>query len=318
MQSMWRAILPCVVAIVWTAAPAHALKFEPVDSKLLPPGVTSALWVRDCGRLGFGDQNCPEEQKGFSQGDSGRLSRELSGRRYDEIWLASNGGNLDEGIKIGELLRSVQATVRVPPRQACISACTVAFLGGLFRYIDLEKGATYQVHAASSYSKVPSGSAFLSAVVKDPEVALPELTAEEARDTRELAHRLFVHFLKALHPLGQLPPGREGATLQQLRALPAAQSAYRGSSQLATDAQTIRREGGAAAQEILMRIERDSMDQAIEELRSLLPVLGNRSGPALNILETMYSSRILGTSSLSYETLLQMGFITKLFDPAKP
>jgi len=67
-----------------------------------------------------------------------------------------------------------------------------------------------------------------------------------------------------------------------------------------------------------MRLERESMQQAIDELRPMLPSLGPRAEPALHMLETMYTSRITGTASLSYETLLQMGYITKVFDPSKP
>jgi hypothetical protein len=117
-----------------------------------------------------------------------------------------------------------------------------------------------------------------------------------------------------------LPPGREDANRMVLRNwLRAAQpSRYRSSPQFQQDVATVKREGVAAVQEILMRLERDTMQVAIDELRRLLPELGPRAEPALRMLETMYSSRITGTASLSYETLLQMGYITKVFDPSKP
>jgi hypothetical protein len=136
---------------------------------------------------------------------------------------------------------------------------------------------------------------------------------------RETAHELFMHFQKALQPLGQLPPGREESNRQRLRSLlrGSTSGAYRDSPQLMKDAERIRREGVPAAQEILMRIERDSMQQAIDELTPLLPALGPRAEPALKMLEAMYSSRITGTASLSYQTLVQMGYVTELFDPAK-
>jgi hypothetical protein len=77
----------------------------------------------------------------------------------------------------------------------------------------------------------------------------------------------------------------------------------------------IRREGVPAAQEILMRIERDSMQVGLEEIRSILPSLGPRAEPALRMVETMYSSRITSTAVLSRQTLVQMGYVTELFDP---
>jgi hypothetical protein len=137
---------------------------------------------------------------------------------------------------------------------------------------------------------------------------------------RQLGQTLFLFFQKAVHPLGQLPPGLEEANSALFaRALSRPLSMdYRGSPQARTDAETVRREGAPAAQAILMRFERDAMQRSIEEIRQMLPSLGSRAEPALRMLEAMYSSRITGTASLSYETLLQMGYITQLFGPSKP
>jgi len=308
------------------AAPASALKFEPVDPKLLPPGVKSALWVRDCGRA-FGDKQCAEGEDMFSTGDSGRLAAILSARRYDEVWLASGGGVLEEGLAIGEVLRRFQMTVRVPPNRECVSSCTVAFLGGVFRFID--PGASYQVHAASLFLDTDLDDPWMKDVLADPKTLVNwadrlltgfDLRRQHIDGARESAAALLLHCQKALHPLGQLPAGREAANrgLLQRWVGSSTVSSYRNSPQYAADMAAAKREGVPAVQQILMRLERDTMQQAIDELRPMLRDLGPRAEPALRMLETMYSSRITGTASLSYETLLQMGYITKIFDPLKP
>lgn len=320
-------LLVAGISLMPSARPAEALKFEPVNAKELPAGVRSALWARDCGRA-FGDAKCTEDEGGFSVGDSERLARELSARRYDEVWLASGGGVLDEGIAVGEVLRRFQATVRVPPRRYCISSCTVAFLGGVFRFIDPE--ATYQVHAASLFLDTDLDDPMMKAVLDDPRPGLVawadrllegfDVRRSRISGSRESAQQLFAHFQKALHPLGQLPPGQENAVRARLAAWvrAGAPSPYRNSPQLAQDVEAVRREGVVTVQQILMRLERDNMQRAIDELRAMLPELGPRAAPALRLLETMYSSRITDTASLSYETLLQLGYITKIFDPARP
>jgi len=319
MKNVPRRVLAITFVVTLAAPRVEALRFRDVDAALLPAGVRSALWVRDCGRPGFADKDCAEEEKRFSKGDSIKLAALLGGgRKYDEVWLASNGGVLDEGLSVGAVLRRFQATVRVPPRQACVSSCTVAFLGGVFRYIDLEQGATYEVHAGSSFLGESWDSKVLARVMNDPEGELRKRSVDEASDSRDLAQQLFTHFQKAVHPLGQLPPGVESSNRVVFLRLPIPPpNPYLTGSQIEDDARIIRREGASAAQDILMRIERDSMQHAVDELRTLLPSLGPRAEAALRILETMYSSRILGTASLSYETLLRMGFVTKVFNPQK-
>jgi hypothetical protein len=316
------AVLTAVIA-----APAEALKFEPVDAKLLPAGVKSALWVRDCGLSGFKDATCAKGEDSFFEGDSVRLARELSAARYDEIWLASGGGNANEGLLVGEVLRRFQATVRVPARQSCVSACTVAFLGGVFRFID--EGATYEVHAASMFLRRSLDEDLMKLLSKDPARELTEWAEllwggsdtpnGRFRSQRESAHDFFLHLQKALHPLGVLPAGREAATRAVFRNLrqSAPRLTYLTSAQFQEDVARIRREGIPAGQDVLMRLERDFMAQAIEELRTALPSLGTRAEPALRILETMYSSRITGTASLSRQTMVQMGYITELLNLPK-
>jgi hypothetical protein len=213
----------------------------------------------------------------FFKGDAAKLTRELTGKSYDEIWLVFGGGNLDEGIGIGEVFRRFQATVRVPPGYRCVSSCTVAFLGGVFRYLDDD--ATYEVHAASRFLSEDVDGKNMKILLADPEGDLADwsnlllLGANSQngrfRGARELAVELFLHCHKALHPLGILPPGREDQNRQRLQSLLRSTPTlvYPGSRQFAEDVGRIRREGVPAAQEILMRIERDSMQVGLEEIR---------------------------------------------------
>lgn len=68
---------------------------------------------------------------------------------YDEVWLCSPGGSVKQGMDIGRELSAARATVRVPQGFRCVSACTIAFLGGFVRII--EPDSQYIVHASSAY-----------------------------------------------------------------------------------------------------------------------------------------------------------------------
>jgi len=255
----------------------------------------------------------PQSLPQYYAGDAAQLRAILKHRNYSEVRLFSNGGDLNEGVELGLVLREAQATVRVYGTNACISACTVAFMGGLFRFVD--KGATYQVHA---YSKYRNGlpPELVNRMRFDPEGELKRFAVEELRGemgARFWAQRLFAYFQAGVLPLGAGTPNtaRLKRWLQEQTSLPG----YLKSEKLKEDAERIRIEGEPAAQEIVMRIERDCMEQAVNELRPLLPELGPRVEPALNMLETMFSSRIMMTASLSQETLLRMGYITKIIEP---
>lgn len=311
--------LACIAVLVLSnAAAADALVFDLVDTAL--SGGRRVRWIRDCGTH-EGDR-CTKPQTLFWPGDSERLAPLL--RDGDEVWMDSGGGDLNEGILIGELLRRRQATVRVPPGASCVSSCTVAFLGGVFRYV--ESGGSYEVHAASKFLNESLEGDRLQEVVSDPRQALADWAARlqdgytvDGRivtGLREIAMRLFRHFQRALLPLGEFPAGSvtpNDALDRWFRNRPAV--TYGGSAQHSADVEKITREGGPAAQEVLMRMERDTVAGAIASLRAIETQLGPRADPALDMLETMYSSRITLTLRLNYETLLKMGFITRDLKP---
>lgn len=317
-MSMPRLTVLAVAAALLSPDSSFALLFEPVPSRLLPQGIGRALWVRDCGNRRLDDPRrvCADHERRFSPGDGARLSAILASERYDEIWLASGGGALLEGIEVGEALRRAQATVRVPSGFSCVSSCTIAFLGGLFRYVD--EGATYEVHASSgmlegfkSDEDVQLWNA-LSRSSESAEAALRWFSDRQARGARTIARRLFWHAQVALMPLNR--PPSDGRRLRSwLEAGPRAAAVSR--TRLRRDAERIQVDGAPAAQDILMRIEREAMGAALAELRGIQPELGPHASHALDMLDAMYSTRILGTASLNRDTLLQMGYVTSLVQP---
>jgi hypothetical protein len=68
------------------------------------------------------------------------------------IWLNSPGGNLFAGMQLGRVIRKHGASTHIIDSRTllpgeCYSACSVAFLGGVYRFND--NGARYGVHRTS-------------------------------------------------------------------------------------------------------------------------------------------------------------------------
>ena len=84
--------------------------------------------------------------------DSGRRVAPYvsSSSSYQEVWMCSPGGAVHGGIEIGKVLNRAKATVRTPNGFSCISACTIAAMGGYARIID--PGASFIIHASSARS----------------------------------------------------------------------------------------------------------------------------------------------------------------------
>jgi hypothetical protein len=304
-RAVVRPVALAILALVACAAPAQALMFQEQQLK----AGQWILWVRDCGKQGFRDEKCSENERSFFRNDAARLQQVIS-RKYEEVWLVSLGGNLDEGVKVGEVLRAAQATVRVPAGYRCVSACTVAFLGGAFRTVD--DGASYEVHAASGIHEGFDEFSQEEAVKQlsfNAEEGLAAFAESEQESARYWAARLVSYVERMLMPLGRNAPPTTADRLArwQQRRPPIP---YLTSPQLKLDAERFRREGLPAAQETMMRIERDSMDAAIVEIRAMVGELGPRAAPAVDILEAMYSSRIVLTAALTKETLAKMGYTT--------
>lgn len=66
---------------------------------------------------------------------------------YHEVWMCSNGGSVKGGMDVGYALSNAKATVRTPTDYHCVSACTIAAMGGYARIID--NGGHFVIHASS-------------------------------------------------------------------------------------------------------------------------------------------------------------------------
>ena len=82
-----------------------------------------------------------------------RLSKALAGIGGKiAVWLNSPGGNLFAGMQLGRIIRKHGASTHIIDYRTllpgeCYSACSLAFLGGVYRYAN--NGAHYGVHRAS-------------------------------------------------------------------------------------------------------------------------------------------------------------------------
>ena len=94
-------------------------------------------------------------------GAPARLSRALTGITGKvTIWLNSPGGNLFAGMQLGRIIRAHGASTHIVGSRTllpgeCYSACALAFLGGVHRFVD--HGARYGVHRASLPGVRPTG-----------------------------------------------------------------------------------------------------------------------------------------------------------------
>ena len=55
------------------------------------------------------------------------------------VWLQSGGGLVDDGFKIGRMLRQHHAVTVVGQNDVCASSCAIAFLGGSTRLLLKDK-----------------------------------------------------------------------------------------------------------------------------------------------------------------------------------
>lgn len=356
MASSARLVLLAIAAIGLHATAAHALKFE-----VLPTTDNrGVLLIRDCSRF-IGDYEfgpdgkvrfdadgepltkCQPWERSFSgpqeiegrggrapvryAGDAASLRSHLERARpgFSEVWLVSNGGDVQTGIEIGRLLRTYRVTVRVPDQTrleratgqkvllgnaglvSCVSSCTIAFMGGMFRYKD--DAASYQVHSASGVMTGISDQrrGWLSSGDLDT-LATTQFVVARLR-----ARQIFTHFQNTLLLYTTAPqrPENDSAFEREATDMRGVTVPY-SATQKAKDLERIRNEGTeAAGQDIIMRIERDSMQAAIDELRLRTGSLGPRAEPALKMLEAMYDVGILATQSLSKQTMLRMGYLTR-------
>jgi hypothetical protein len=313
-------------AVLLAAVPGRALLFTQIqlNGRLILVVHDCGSWEGDASRKkSDGTIACQESDSHFSKGDDVTFERvvfmqELQRRPYDEVWLISGGGDVEAGIGIGRALRRHRMTVRVPKGYDCVSSCTIAFMGGLFRFID--EGATYQVHSASSVSrKLPE--AFKAELQKDPSHLFATWADIQQVDARYMAIRLLMHFENTLLLLQantrQLSESDRDLYYWAESKRPHLAYLDSDNPERLSDVKKFKSEGASSAQDIAMRIERESMTLAIQDLEADLPNLGPRAKPALDMVKAMYMTSIKETSTLSQTELVKMGYVTPEFKAEK-
>lgn len=242
-----------------------------------------------------------------------------TGTHFAEVWLFSGGGDVGTALKMAKTLRREQAAVRLPEGFRCISACTLCFMGGYFRYMD--EGAFYQVHSASGVESGIDQQQKLNEVVKrvakNPEQELTKFAGEELILSHSMAMCLLTLFQTTLDIPLHVRPRTECGELEDYesnRGLP--QWDYLQNASLpARDAALIKTEGIGAVQDVLMRIEREAMAASINQLGGEVSQLGPRAAPAIEMLKLMYMTSIKDTSVLSHYEMVQRGYLTQEFHP---
>ncbi|HTU56144.1 MAG TPA: hypothetical protein VMF62_19425 [Acetobacteraceae bacterium] len=82
---------------------------------------------------------------GIASGDTQNFAQALDqAGPVQEVILCSPGGDLDEGLNIGYLVREKKLATRLPSWTYCASACNFIFMGGVIRTV--EPGAQFLVH----------------------------------------------------------------------------------------------------------------------------------------------------------------------------
>lgn len=145
------------------SANIHAMSIS-----IAPPSLGAKLMDMDnyvvqlSGDISIGDANQLET----------RLKKLVAPDRYFSFYLDSPGGNLLEGMKIGRLIRKYGLSTNIGRHQrddkgalpgACLSACTLSYLGGQFRYI--VPGSIYGVHRFHRRSNTTANDLELAQIV---------------------------------------------------------------------------------------------------------------------------------------------------------
>jgi hypothetical protein len=295
-----------VTLLLWLgliSAPAMALKFKEVGEK------NENLLIYDCGNL-KDETSCKPFESHFSGpdssyiGDAAALNHLLQRKSYSRIFLFSGGGDLDEGVKLGKILRRYSQYVVVPKGASCVSACTVAFLGGVLR--EVQPGGSYEVHAYSSVLHLGESHSVAKIVsnAKDSEEILLMWAKKNSKDSKSQLNNLLIYVQTMI---GGTPGNYEIERL--LEEAPTYIDAYTTSDQLKVDQTRILAEGEGALQEVMMRIEREAFESQLRYLKSHVQTLGSRADKAITILEIMFNSRIAGTFKLTPEILRERGYV---------
>lgn len=121
-----------------SAAPASTPTQMPEAAPSLPAQPQISTLSQSCDGAPSGDQCMLSITGEISPGLERQISQALAritstGGRVFAFTLDSPGGDLNEALKIGQLLRSNELLVAVPRNSICYSSCVLVFAGGVSR-----------------------------------------------------------------------------------------------------------------------------------------------------------------------------------------
>lgn len=292
-----------VLAVCQTSLMSSAVALEFRSAQV--NGIGQVLLAQDCDNQDP-KNHCQRHELHVTEGDADRLNQLLSSKRYDEVWLNSGGGDSNEGQRIGRVLRNHQMAVRITKGSECASACTVAFLGGVIRNVDV--GGHFLVHARSGLLHgVPDD--LMARVLAQPEQALArEFLAQMVQNRSFVAERMmYIQTMLRGDPNAQAYTELVGQAPES--------HPYLESITFAKHVARIKVEGAAVAHAILMENEKASFDAALSSFRPYLSQLGRRADKAHQLMETMFATTIVRVADMPQETMFKLGVVTPALPP---
>lgn len=306
----WLAIVP------WREAKALRLELREFRTQRI-------LLLFDCGSVDDDAKRrtpCTKAEEGVTCGvDSVRVDRVLSQARFDEVWLLSGGGCKPEGIALGRAFRMHRMSVRVPSLARltlstgessfevggqCISACTLAFMGGVLRYVD--DGAVLRIHSSSSNLMGANEDLVQQIATQGLRRVVDALTTEACSDIVRT-----MRFFQNTLLLPTRTQVREDEYFVRDEARSCTPPRWYTDADEAHDAAQIALEGRVSIQDLLMRLERGAAKAAIAVYHAQIDRYGPRADKALTMVEARFEVGILSTNPLSTESLIAMGYVTR-------
>lgn len=252
---------------------------------------------------------------GVGQGSAKNVLTGLSQwSRYDEVWLNSPGGLVQEAITIGRSLRRFNAHVRVPKSGGviCVSACTILAMGGYNRTID--DGATFIVHAPSSMNSISGADAFHWNSKYSWDAALAELRKEPAligrfaQNTSEQVAEASAELISYYQAMLEGTPAVSAYHRLAAAAVPQVYGATGSLRRFNVDVDDVAARGLVALQEIFTQVELAAMGRIHDALWAQRTVLGRGAEEALKIFRAGLNCRIQDLCPLERHQLEHLGY----------
>lgn len=141
----------------------------------------------------------------FEAGDAARLSQVLRGAPGASLVIfQSPGGDAQEGMNVGRVIRQAGLATHLPRGVGCASACTYAFLGGSVRTAD--PGARYGVHMFSRSGHQPFLQAVQSVIRQHGEAGAAAVIRKMEEDSAQFAAKLAYYAIEMGVSLRLLDP----------------------------------------------------------------------------------------------------------------